>query len=314
VHMFQARAADALWHGQNPYAVRYPNVYGHQTPFYGPGVVDPSGAWLNYGFPYPPLSLLMSMVGFLAGDVRIADALAATIVAALMFAARPGRISALAAALLILTPLSVLVIYVSWTETLLALSFSLVMFCACRRGKFDWFLPIALGLFFATKQYAILSLPLLLLLVGQKNQVRELARLILIAGLVGAAITLPFLLWNPTAFIRAVVLFQMFQPFRPDAISYPALIYALNGHHDPSIWISFAALFAALLLALWRCPRTPAGYAAGVTFVNLTFFIFNKQAFPNYYYFVVVTACWALAATEATAPAVARRSGTTTAV
>ena len=52
----------------------------------------------------------------------------------------------------------------------------------------------------------------------------------------------------------------------------------------------------AIALALWRCPRTPAGFAAAVTVVYLTFFAFNKQAFANYYYFVVVTACWATAA------------------
>jgi len=33
-----------------------------------------------------------------------------------------------------------------------------------------------------------------------------------------------------------------------------------------------------------------------VTMVSLTIFAFNKQAFANYYYFVVVTACWATAA------------------
>ena len=297
VLMFQARGAEALWHGHNPYSFRYPNVYPPNTPFYGEGVVDASGHWLTYGFPYPPLSLLMSTLGWIVGDVRIAHALAAAATAGLMFAARPGRISALAAALFILTPLSVFVPSQSWTEPLLALNFSLVMFCACRAEKSRLLLPLALGLFLATKQYAVLSLPAVILLVGKGNQRRELGRLILIAGLVAGGITLPFLLWNPHAFIRSVVLMQTIQPFRPDAISYLAWIYHGDGQYPPPIWIPFAAMLAATALVLWRCPRTPAGYAAGVTLIDLTFFAFNKQAFPNYYYFVIVTACWALAAT-----------------
>lgn len=170
VLMFQARGAEALWHGHNPYSFRYPNVYPPNTPFYGEGVVDASGHWLTYGFPYPPLSLLMSTLGWIVGDVRIAHALAAAATAGLMFAARPGRISALAAALFILTPLSVFVPSQSWTEPLLALNFSLVMFCACRAEKSRLLLPLALGLFLATKQYAVLSLPAVILLVGKGNQ------------------------------------------------------------------------------------------------------------------------------------------------
>ena len=44
--------------------------------------------------------------------------------------------------------------------------------------------------------------------------------------------------------------------------------------------------------------RSPAGFAAGLTLVNLAFFAVNKQAFCNYYYFVICTCCWAVAATK----------------
>jgi len=39
-----------------------------------------------------------------------------------------------------------------------------------------------------------------------------------------------------------------------------------------------------------------AALAGVLTLVNLTVVAFNKQAFSNYYYFVIATACWAAAA------------------
>ena len=45
------------------------------------------------------------------------------------------------------------------------------------------------------------------------------------------------------------------------------------------------------------CPRTPAGFAGGVALVYFAFFAFNKQAFENYYFFVIGALCCAVALT-----------------
>jgi hypothetical protein len=203
--------------------------------------------------------------------------------------------SALAAALFMTTGRSLFVPYLSWTEPLLALNFSLAMFCACRWPKT---LPFALGLFFATKQYTVFAVPAIFLLAGNEDRLAKFVKLVFIAGLVALGITLPLFLWNPNAFLHSVVMWQLIQPFRPDAISYVVAIYHANGNIPPPKWIPFVAVIPAIALALWKCPRTPAGFAAAVTLFDLVFFAFNKQAFTNYYYFVIVTACWAMAATE----------------
>jgi hypothetical protein len=111
VFVFQQSVADGLQHGHNPYAIRLPNIYSGKnstmfqdpvrfsagTPFYGPGVVDENG-WITYGFPYPPLSLLLVMPAYLlGGDCRFAHVIAMGFSALLMAAARPGRRGALAA-------------------------------------------------------------------------------------------------------------------------------------------------------------------------------------------------------------------------
>jgi hypothetical protein len=60
-----------------------------------------------------------------------------------------------------------------------------------------------------------------------------------------------------------------------------------QGHEPPPVLISFLAAGAASALALWRLPRTPAGFGAAISVTFLAFFAFNKQAFCNYYFFVI---------------------------
>jgi hypothetical protein len=293
VFMFQTNGCWALVHGLNPYTFRYPSMYPPGTPFYGPGVVDSQG-WLTVGFPYPPLSLLLTMPGYLlGGDVRYSHLAAMGLSAGLIAAARPGRVAALAATMLLLMPRSIYVLDLAWTESLLVLTFSFFMFCLCRWPKA---MPYALGLYFSTKQYTILTLPLLPLIVEGPNHWRMVGRVLFKAGLVVAAINLPFLALNAPAFIRAVFVFQFLQPFRNDALSYLVLIRRhWPGSPLPS-WISLVPLVVMIPVCLRRVASSPAGFAAAVTLVHLLFFAFNKQAFGNYYYFVIATACWSIAA------------------
>jgi hypothetical protein len=341
VFIFQSGGAHALLHGMNPYQPIYPNVYEPTTPFYGPGVVDtlhplpagfiqfwhealpqivyPNGLYpvewrvrtvigssglLTVGFPYPPFSLLLTLPGYLlGGDVRYSHVVALGLSAVLMVAARPGRIAPLAAALLLLMPRATYVLDLGWTEPLLIFTFSLVMYSALRWPRA---LPYALGLYFSTKQYSVLSLPLLPLLIEGPNHWRTLGRVVIKAGIVVAAINLPFFLADPHAFLRSVVVFQFLQPFRDDALSYLVLIHRLYPDFHPPMWLALLPLVIVIPLSLRRLSSSPAGFCAAVTAVHFFFFAFNKQAFCNYYYFVIATACWAIAA--ANFPALAIRA------
>jgi hypothetical protein len=298
VFSFQMDASYALRHGLNPYEFRYPNVYPPDTPYYGRGVVDAQG-YLTFGFPYPPLSALMVLPAYLiGGDVRYAHAIAMGLSAVLMAMGRPGRvgrIGALTAAVFLLTPRAIYVLDLSWTEPLLALTFSIAMLCACRWPKA---LPYALGLYFSTKQYTVLALPLLPLLAHGSDRGKSIRDTLIKAGLVVMAINLPFFLWSPEAFARSLVVFQFRQPFRLDALSYLVFVYRHAGGLKLPIWISLAAVIPAVAIGLYRAVYSPAGFAAALTLVQLAFFAFNKQAFCNYYYFVIATACWSVAAAK----------------
>ena len=51
-------------------------------------------------------------------------------------------------------------------------------------------------------------------------------------------------------------------------------------------------------LCLWRAPRSPAGFAAATAVTYVTFFALNKQAFCNYYFFVVGALCCGVASAD----------------
>ena len=283
---FQRDAADALLRGDNPYAITFADPYPDSSGFYGAGVSQDGR--LTFGFPYPPLSLILVTPAHLLGDFRYAQLAAMTLAGALLALARPGRISFAAAALLLFTPRGFFVLEAGWTEPFAIASLAALVFCSCRgRGS----LPVPLGLLIATKQY----LPLVLLVTPLLRP--NLRALLLKVAVVAALVTLPLALWDLPAFVHSAVLLQFRQPFRPDALSYLVPLSHL-GIGTPPAWPGFVAAGVAAALALRRCPRTPAGFAAAVGLILLAFFAFNKQAFCNYYHLVIGAFCCAAAVSE----------------
>ncbi|MGQ0508853.1 MAG: hypothetical protein ACT4TC_26425 [Myxococcaceae bacterium] len=291
VYVFQKDAIAALFAGQNPYAMTFPDIYGN-SPFYGPGLSV--GGRLSFGFPYPPLSLLMSIPGqVLGGDYRYGQLLSMTLAGGLMAYARPGRTASLATALFLFTPRSLFVLEQGWTEPFVVVLLALVVFAACRAPRV---LPWAFGLLLAVKQYMVFA-PALGVLLFPKPWPPRRALAVFAGKAVGIAalITMPLFLWNPKAFWHSVVALQTVQPFRSDALSF--LAYSTRDGSPPlPTSLAFVAVLVAVGLALWRAPRTPAGFAGAMALTYAAFFAFNKQAFCNYYYFVIGACCCALAA------------------
>jgi hypothetical protein len=294
VYLFQRDGAAALLSGTNPYELTYPNIYGNSA-YYGAGLSV--GGRLRFGFPYPPLSLLLALPGHVLGkDYRYSQLMATALAGGLMAYARPGRVAAAAMALFLFTPRTFMVLEQGWTEPYAVLLVAATVFVACR---FRRALPYVLGLLLAVKQTLVFAAPAALLLLPRPLPSRR--ELLLFAGKaagVATAVTLPFVLWNPRAFFWDVMMLQFYQPFRRDSLSYLAW-FARDGGAPLPTWVAFAVALLALGLALWRAPRSPSGFAAAVSLTYLCFFAFNKQAFANYYYFVIGALCCAVAASAA---------------
>lgn len=317
-YLFQRDASAALLHGANPYAITFPNIYGDNSPFYGPGLSV--GGRLQFGYVYMPLTLLMALPGYLLGDLRFSHLASVALAAALIAALRPGRISFLAAALLLFTPTNLFVVKMGWVENFVVLTLAATLFCVLRRPRF---LPLALGLLLASKQYIVLALPLMLLL-WPRSAWRDQARKSLVRASGWALlVTLPLALWDAAAFWKSVVALQTRQPFRDDSLSYLALLKHA-GFEPPSALIAFALLPPLMFWMLRRLAPSlapadaarrarvgadvtqsdvtqsdaPAAFAAALGLLFLFFFAFNKQAFVNYYFFVLFAFGAAIAATR----------------
>lgn len=294
VFVFQQEASRALAAGENPYRLAMPDRYdaNESAKFYAPGWAE--GGRLRFGFPYPPLSLLLAFPGFLfGGDHRLAQVVATTLAgAAIAFLAR-GRMGALAAALFLFTPRGFYVLELGWTEPFPVLLFALFLWAAARapRGR-----PWLLGAQFAVKQYLIVIAPLLPLLAPWSLPARRLPRLALQALGVTAAIAAPFVLWDPQAFYTSVVAVHLAQPYRPDSLTFLALLPEATAR-ALSI-LPLLAAFGAIGLALRRGARTPTGFSAAAGLTLLAFFSCSKQAHANYYYLVIGVLAVALAAID----------------
>ena len=298
VFVFQQLGGQALLSGDNPYAVTYPDIYAdtaqaQDRDVYGTGLSREGQ--LAFGFPYPPLSLLLSTCGYwIGGDHRYDQAAALTLAGLLLAIARPGRWGAMAALLLLLTPRAFFILGRGWTEPFVVLLLALVVFTAYRKPRL---LPIALGLFLASKQYLVFAVPLAWLLIPDPRNWRAALRLIGGALLVTAVVSLPLALWDLKSFWHSTVTVQQVAPFREDALSWLVWYYQrspMNGV-KPEAWVAFAVAIPMLIVALALCPRTPAGFALGLAAVYLPFIAFNKQAFANYYLFVIGAMVCALA-------------------
>lgn len=320
VYVFQQDGAKALLRGENPYTTTFPDIYRSKDgvrAVYGDDLTQ--GEHVSFGFPYLPLSLFLAMPGYLiAGDHRYSQLAAMTLAGALIAFARPGRVAALAAALLLFTPRGFYILGRGWTEPFTVLLLTLTVFLACRGATpvgeppqprhANWGLPFAAGWFLATKQYLVLAVPLLWLLLPRPVTPSRFVSFTWKAALAGLVVTLPLVLADVRAFWRSTVTVQLRAPYRTDALTFQN--YWLHGRGllppdgslppadviPPTFWPALAAAALAIALALWRAERSPAGFAGAVALVFVLFISLNKQAFANYYYFVIAALCCAVAA------------------
>lgn len=292
VCVFQRDACEALLQGRNPYTITFPDVSPPGRNFYGAGLS--ADGRLLFGYPYPPLSLLLAIPGHLLGDFRYSQLAAMTLAGGLIAASRPGRRATLAAALLLFTPRGFFVLQAGWTEPFIVLMLALTVFLALRTPRHFSVAAIAIGLLLATKQYLLLALPLVPLLLSGAIR-RERLRFLLMAAGAALLVTLPLALWDARGFGHSAVLLQFRQPFRQDALSYLVPFARATGA-TPSSIVPLTLAAGAVVLCLWKFPRTPSGFAAAFALTFLVFFAFNKQAFCNYYHLVIAALCCAAAA------------------
>jgi hypothetical protein len=284
-------AIKALVHHRDPYRISFANIYETEESkkFYNPEAVI--GGRLAQAYPYPPPSLLLATPGhILFGDYRYSE-LALLIAAAGLIGFTFGTLPAmLAASVLLTTPRIWFVIEEGWTEPIGI--FLMVLTVVLMRR-----LPIlggwVAGIFAMTKQYlGVTALAFVRLMFIRPKQWPWVAFGVIFAA---AAVTLPFALWHPNAFMRNVIWLQTREPFRTDSLSYLAWAAANGLGRGSFVWAIGAGSIAAII-ATFTTRNTPEGFAASIAWTTFAFFAFGSKAFCNYYFFVIGALCCAIAA------------------
>jgi hypothetical protein len=297
---FEQLGAQRFLRGRNPYSEIYPNIY---TPGESRYLMGREMSVIDY-YVYPPLSLFLTTGGYAAGgDIRFAMLAAQAVFGILLWgiASASGLgawpATAIAAASYLL-PLNLFTLDNCWTEPLVACSLALFFWCLVRSRSRGW--GWALGLFLSMKQYSVMAVPLLLGHAwAPSRRVRGLLQALALTALIFA----PFVLWSPLDLLNDLVVEVWRTPLRPDHMSIPALVFKLTGLKMYG-WFSFLAAIAAAALVLRRVPAGPLGLALGLLAVYLAFFLFGKQAAPNYHVFLaqLVLLCVALQSRPAAPP------------
>jgi hypothetical protein len=252
------QVANGLLHGVNPYDMSFTGVPDGQT---------------STCFNYLPVTFLVTGPSkWLFGDVRWLEAACLLGTGAVLtrhvVRRGGGRGQIALAALVALTPGSLLVVQQAWNEPILLLGM-VTSAVLMERGRWNWaMLPFGLAL--ATKQHLVLLLPLLLF--WPKFGWRR------VLGTVGvaAAVSLPWVVANPARFTSCTASFFLGEQAPQKALSVWRLLPA-----PIQLPVLIVGLVLAFGIALWRCPKTPAGFLVSAGTVFAVFDLLNKQTFVN---------------------------------
>jgi len=275
VYAWHRDATAYLLDGQNPYSASYPSPYSTEHARQAGMYVAGMGA---HPAVYPALSLLIMLPFRAVGlDVRFANVLAELAAAAALVVAARRRgyplIGAMAAGIYLHQPRVGVLIECACLESFLSAALGWGLLLAEKKSRFGYFL---LGLGLTGKQFGVAMLaPLAKALLAQW-------RLLLIAMSAAAAvIILPFLIWNPKAFLSVVVFMHLAQPRAFDSITLTSGLYHWTGIVVPRFW-EIATGTTLIGWIIWKTPRqTPAaGLWMGTSL--LLFCLCFTKCFFNY--------------------------------
>lgn len=281
VFAYAKDAPQALLRGLNPYAMQFDDVYGQGRNAYAQGLSD--GSKTLVGFPYLPVHLVVLVIGHVLGDPRLALHLLLVLAATLVATYGPcPRRARLAAVSMLLTPRCLMLLEQSFLEPLAIALTAAVAVAASRRPS--W-LPYLVGALLVTKQTMPLLAGVVLLLPQACASRRALATFAGKTFVAGCALTLPWVLWSPSAFWRSAVSahFLQQQTRVPDSLTLATYVVHALQRPVPPLWWSLVFLAATTAWLLARSPRSGPACATGFGLAYLSFLLFAPQAYANYH-------------------------------
>ena len=255
-------SAHALLHLRNIYAHPWPGARGHTLPY------------------LPGTAVFLAPFFLVFGDVRyglLGALIAAAVAVAALRKPRGGHAAAVAACLVLTYPRVLHGIEQSWPEPLL-LALIAAMVWAVETER-----PVVAVICFtaalATKQHVLIMVPLAAgwPAFGWKRTVTAV-------GAAGAIVAAWFVA-SPRAFVHGAITYNLSLPARLDSLSL--FTTSIRAGHTPSFALVPLLMAVALVVGLWRLPRTTPGFVLGSAWLLGMFNLLNKQSFFNEWSLVV---------------------------
>ena len=264
-------AADSIVHGFDMYLGHWPESGG-----------------IDHGFPYlPGVGLLLAPFRVVGLDVRHGMLLAALLAAVLVWRSAPGRSGPWLAVLIVAVPGFPTLIAYGWTEPILLLPLALV-FVLMRAGRPGW-ATLAFLVALATKQHVLLVCPVLA--AWPAFGLRRV--LLAVAG--AAALTVPWFLVAPHAFLDGALWLNLHLAPRRDSLSLFTVAMD-QGWRPPFALVGTVTLAAmAVVVVRLRASASPSKVGLASAWVLGVFHLVNKQSFYNEWWLTITLLAVALA-------------------
>ena len=257
--------------GKNPYSEMYPQRYQ--------GVVP------NY-YTYFPLSLPIFLpADFLFRDPRVTYLVSDLVVAFLLFKildkarTKLGYSKYLLPLIFFYHPSGSFILEQSWMEPLILMILVVFVYMEIFLKNLRRFSFLMLGLFLGVKQSMLILLPFFVFFSQvRKSTIFKSLALVFIS-------VLPFLIWSYRDFYNDTVKFFIVLPPRYDSLVLNSFTHDIFGKDLPKqlmylLWLIVFGISFTKKFTTW------SKFITVLSFLLFGFYIFNKQAFIHYYYFV----------------------------
>ncbi|MGH8927247.1 MAG: glycosyltransferase 87 family protein, partial [Acidimicrobiia bacterium] len=271
VYHLHFQAAQALAKGRSPYD-------DSVAVFNGAPNAEPGS--MIVGYPYPPATAaLYAPLTRLTGEPRWINLAAWLLILGLLLGTavrHRERTGFLIGILIASVPAWPFMVQAGWTEMV---SLALLVVAGLAWIRFPMWSAVSLGVAIATKQYFLVTLPLLLLHPAVRGK-RSLVAL----GTAGLTLV-PFLILDPSNLWEATVAFHLNTPPRVDSANLVGMLAELGVSWNPPTLLSILLPLLVATMVAFK-SRHRSGFMAGLALVLGLFYMVSSQAFTNYWFLI----------------------------
>lgn len=231
--------------------------------------------FLKTSFPYFPLSFILgSFFHVFFGDVRFMIVFFQVIIFMILL-----RKNVQFSLIFLFLPYTFQVVSFSYFEDLIFLLFLLFYFFSQKSNTF-FLTSFFLCLFFLSKQYVLLFLPIIFLYLKYKSKLREFW----FGFFLSILIHFLFFLWSKDAYLKGVFMYQFKVVPTYTDLSFASFLYQMFGIKY-NFYIFLMIFVFIYFYVLFHYVRRKNDFVFHLFLIIFSFFLFNRQAALNYYYF-----------------------------